>query len=312
MKAKFNQITKLIKEADSIYLYRHINPDPDALGSTFGLKEIIKDNFNDKKIIVCGHHYPHLAHLFPKENKKQKVVGQKTLAIISDTANIARIDNQNWKECHKSIKIDHHPSKRNYGKLNVIDPKAISAAQIITQWAIDQKLKISKKAATYLFTGIVTDSGRFLFPQTSSKTFSVVAKLLESKVDINEVYEKLYTRDIKHAKFNAYLINNAKIQNKVAYIYIDQKTAKKFKFTIHDIALHANFFSGFDSIDIWSLARFDKDGIKVSIRSKEKYAVNKVLEKFNGGGHKNAAATIVKNKKEYNKIISELKKLTKK
>ena len=311
MKTKFNQLTKWIKEAKHIYLYRHVKPDGDALGSAFGLKEIIKDNFKNKTIMVCGEQHDHFDKLFPKPNKNQKVKPNKTLAIISDTANQPRIDNENWSQCKKVVKIDHHESSDNYGDLNIIDPKVISAAQLVAQWALDQKLIISKKAATYLFTGIVTDSGRFLYPQTSATTFEVASQLLKSGVDIDKLYTKLGNRDIKHAKFSAYLLNKAKIKNKVAYIYICQRIAKKFNLVLDEIPLHANFYSGYKQIDIWSIARFDEKGIKVSVRSKEKYAVNKILENFNGGGHKNAAGTIVKNFRQYKKLIKELTKITK-
>ncbi len=312
MNVKYKKITELIKKSDIIYLYRHVKPDPDALGSVFGLKEIIKDNFKNKRIIICGDSYPHLNNIFPNPNINQKVKGNQTLSIICDTANTARIDGEGWNETKNIIKIDHHPNGDLYGTLNVVEETNIAAAQVVAQWAFAEKLKISKKAATYLFTGIVTDSGRFLFPQTSHKTLDISSKLMLCGVNTTKLYNKLYySSDLKHAKFKAYLISNAKISKKVASIYISEEIAKKFNMTIEDISLHANFFSGYKDVDIWSLARFDEKGIKISARSKEKYAINKIAQKFNGGGHKNACAAIVKSKAKYKSFIKELKTLIK-
>lgn len=154
----FQAILEKIKAYDTIIIHRHQRPDPDAIGSQIGLKEILKTNFSDKKILATGINEPTLSWIAEMDEVPDNDY-EGALVIVTDTANTPRIDDDRYDKGDFLIKIDHHPNDDAYGDLLLVDTSASSASEIVTDWALTLGLSLSDAAARVLYNGIVGDTG---------------------------------------------------------------------------------------------------------------------------------------------------------
>lgn len=308
----YKQIYKQIKNYDTIVLAHHRGPDPDALGSCLGLKQIILDNFKEKTVYAIGSPVSRFSYMGNLDKLPEDLDNKKVLLIVTDTPDHKRVDGVDPRNFPNSIKIDHHPFVEKICKLEWIDDSASSASQMILEMVLNTKLQLSKEAAEKLFVGIVADTGRFLFSYSSPKTFNLVSKMLEiTNIDITKMYEKLYLRDYKEVKFQGYMYENYQItENNVGYIIIDDETLKKFNVDAGTPGNIINEFNYINEMLIWVTATLDKnlDSYRISIRSRGP-VINKVAADHGGGGHIYSSGTRLKTISEINELIKDLDKV---
>ena len=305
----YKRIYEKIKEANIIVLARHVGPDPDALGSSLGLKQIILDNFPNKTVYSIGNPTSKFSYLGHLDKLPDNLNNKDVLLIVTDTPDRKRVDGVDPKNFPNSIKIDHHPFIEKTCALEWIDSASSSASQMILELVFNTNLSLSKQAALKLFAGVVADTGRFMFSYSSFKTFYLVSKMLkETNIDITKVYNDLYLRDYKEIKFQGYMSQNFTLtQNKVGYIVIKDETLKEYGV---DAATPGNMINNFNYINemlVWVSATEDKElgSYRISIRSRGPI-INKVAENHGGGGHIYASGTRLKSEEDINNLIKDL------
>ena len=311
----FKDILKLIKKYDDIVIARHIGADPDALGSQFALKEIIKTNFNNKRVYAIGA----IASRFRFMGELDKTDGldyHKALLIVVDTPDLKRIDGvEDISVFPDVIKIDHHPFIDKFGNTEYIEDGASSASQLIFKFATFNKLKITSKAAENIYLGIVGDTDRFLHDYTSLETFTIVTKLLETtKINFTKLYAPLYTRPLSEVKFQGYIYQNLVVtENKLAYIKLTDEVMKKYEVDSAAAGNMINELKFVDGILAWAFFSEDvKTGIiKANIRSRGP-VINDVAMKYGGGGHIYASGARLKSWEDADNLIKELDECLKK
>ena len=308
----YKQIYKKIKNANTIIIARHVGPDPDALGSSLGLKQIIVDNFPDKQVYVIGS--PAAKFRFIGELDKLPETIDNSLLIVTDTPDHKRVDGLDPRRIKNSIKIDHHPYVETMCELEWIDDKASSASQMVLELAFKTGLKVTKEAGKKLYIGLVADTNRFMFSYSNSKTFALVSKLLEeTDIDITKIYNELYLRPYKEIKFQGYMAEHYQITaNTVGYLIIHDKTLKAYNV---DAATPGNMINSFNHINemlVWVTATEDKDlgSYRVSIRSRGPI-INEVAANHGGGGHIYASGTRLKTEEEINSLLKDLDEVSK-
>ncbi|AVP49636.1 DHH family phosphoesterase [Williamsoniiplasma luminosum] len=301
-------ISKKISEYDNIVIVKHQLPDWDAQGSAMGLAHLIEENWINKNIYIPG------ARLNDDQNFAKNFdqnTLSKALVITVDTGNSSRLDFDQWNQGAEIIKIDHHIPVENYGNYNIVDVEAVAAAQVIGMWAIMMKLKISKEAAENIYTGISTDSGRFLFDRTSPETMEVAKTLLMAGADLNKINKFLYVGSLKQRQWTNYAFGKMQLtKSGIAHIILEEKDYKKFDLSYDEVKSALSTMAGLNEIKIW-FAVIEWEGIyKVSLRSRD-YDVNSVAINYNGGGHKLASGAKLKDLNEVKKLIANLEKLLK-
>lgn len=308
----YKQIIKKIKKANVILIARHVGADPDALGSTLGLKQLILDNFPDKKVYVIGS--PAAKFRYIGELDKLEEIPLDSLLIVTDTPDHRRVDGIDPRKIKNSIKIDHHPYVEKMCELEWIDDKSTSASQMILELAFKTNLKVTKETAEKLYIGLVADTNRFMFSYTNYKTFALVSRLLkETNIDITKIYNELYLRPYKEIKFQGYMSMNYQItENKVGYLIINDDILKEFNV---DAATPGNMINSFNHINemlVWVTATEDKDlgSYRISIRSRGPI-INEVAANHGGGGHMFASGTRLKTEDEIMKLIKDLDEVSK-
>ncbi|AND79067.1 DHH family phosphoesterase [Streptococcus pantholopis] len=307
----FEQILAKIKQYNTIIIHRHMKPDPDALGSQLGLKEIIKHNFPDKKVITPGYDEPTLAWLGQMETVSDSDY-LDALVIVTDTANRPRIDSSSYEQGDFLIKIDHHPNDDAYGDLIYVDTDASSSSEIIADFAMTLQLQLSDEAARLLYAGIVGDTGRFLYPSTSSKTFSIASQLRNYHFDFAAIARQMDSFSLKIAKLQAYALSNLEIdENGAARLVLTQELMKKFDITDPETSAIVATPGKINSVEAWAIFVEQPDGhYRVRLRSKS-HIINGIAKRHAGGGHPLASGANSYSLEENEIIYQEIKALLK-
>lgn len=301
------EILDKIRKYDDIVIHRHKNPDPDALGSQLGLREILRTNFPDKQIHAVGFDEPSLAFLGKMDQVSSPDFKGK-LVIVTDTANTPRIDDERYQTGEFLIKIDHHPNDDAYGDLLFVDTTASSASEIIANFAIDHQLSVSAEAAKLLFAGIVGDTGRFLYPATTAKTLYTAAKLAEQDFDRAALMREMDSFDMKIARLQGYVYENLDISSEgVARIVITQDFMKKHGITDAETSAIVSAPGKIGEIASWAIFVEQADGhFRVRMRSKTVH-INEIAKLHGGGGHPLASGANSYSLAENDEIFQQLR-----
>lgn len=303
----FQAILEKIKAYDTIIIHRHQRPDPDAIGSQVGLKEILKTNFPDKKVLVTGVNEPTLSWIAEMD----KVTDQDyegALVIVTDTANTPRIDDDRFDKGDFLIKIDHHPNDDAYGDLLLVDTTASSASEIVTDWALTLGLSLSDAAARVLYNGIVGDTGRFLFPSTTPKTLQIAAKLREYDFDFASMARRMDSFPFKIAKLQGYVFDNLEVdENGAARVVLTRKILDEFNVTDAESSAIVGTPGRIDCVESWAIFVEQPEGhYRVRLRSKS-IVINEIAKRHDGGGHPLASGANSYSLDENEQIYQEIK-----
>ncbi len=310
MSSLFKQIFKQIKKYNNIVIVRHTGPDPDALGAQLALRDILRDKFRRKNIYALGNPASRFKHLGTLDKLEDNM--SNTMLIVLDTPDIKRIDGVNLKDYDYIIKIDHHPFVEAYADIELIDDTASSTCQILLEMFLSLNIHISTSVAEKLYTGIISDTDRFLHDYTSVKTFELVTKLLKlTKLDFTKVYAPLYTRPIEEIKFQGYIFQNLTLtENGVAYIKIDEDLLKEYGVDSASPGNMINELKFVKDIVIWVFFSEDikSNLIRANIRSNGPI-INDIASRFGGGGHKYASGARLISWQQTDNLILELDKV---
>lgn len=309
----YRKIYNEIKKYPVIVIARHMGADPDALGSQFALRELIKNKFPDKQVYAVGNPSNRFRFMGVLD-KVDDVDYDNTLLIVLDTPDIKRIDGVDLEKYKYVIKIDHHPIVDLYGGIELVDENSSSTCQLILEFIFANWLNINNEIAKNLYLGIVSDTGRFMHGYTSQRTFELVNKLLKvSKLDFTSLYQSLYMRPLEEIRFQGYIYENMEVtDNGLAYIKITEDLLKEYGV---DSASAGNIISELSFVSevlIWAFFSEDKKSnlIRANIRSRGPY-VNEVASIYGGGGHKLASGARLVSWEQANELIMELDQVAK-
>ena len=308
-------ILDMIRSYDTIVLARHERPDGDAIGSSHGLARILRLSFPEKKIFVSNQDSSeYLAFLNTEETDPKGIDLEKALAIVLDCAGLDRCSNKEISKARAIIKIDHHIDVSPYGDISWIEDDRSSVCEMIAllQHDFSDELKIDSRAATLLFTGMVTDSGRFKYAETNGDTLRYAGYLLDQGVDTQRLYANLYLESFDFFKFQAYVFGKMKItENGVAWLYVDNAMQEQFRLSREQASSSVDFMNKIKGSLIW-LAFIDNPDGSIRVRLRSRFIeVDKLANRYHGGGHANASGSTVYSLDEMNALIADADALLK-
>lgn len=311
MNTIFKKVYNEIKKYNVIYIARHIGADPDAVGSQMALKRSIEISFGGKKVYAVGTKIARFKY-FGEIDKVDTYDYENGLLICVDVPDKRRVDIPSMEKFKNVVKIDHHPFVETFGEVEYIDSHKSSAAELIYELICATKLKINKEIAEDLFLGIISDSNRLMFEPCSYKEFYLVGDLIKNnKLNIQELYAKLYSKPISELRLMGYIASNLKItKNGFAFIDIENDIIKSFNADAASASNMINDFNNIEGINVWMfISRDEKNNIyRINIRSKGPF-VNEVASKYGGGGHKNASGVRTNDKEAIESLKEELDNL---
>lgn len=303
------QILDKIKQYDKIIITRHFRPDGDAIGSTKGLAQMLRLSFPQKQIYLLNEDSSeYLAFLGGEDSPIADEDYADALVIVCDTATTDRISNKKYALGKELIKIDHHIDIKPYGDLSWVEEERSSLCEMIVDFWLTFKdeLTLDKEGATYLFTGMVTDSGRFKYSSVSGETMRLAGALIDLGIDTEWIYANLGLDDFSVFKFESYVYKKMRItKNGVAYIYVDKAMQKRFKLTNEQASNVVSYLDSIKGAIAWLAFIENKDGsVRVRLRSRF-MTINTLAEKYHGGGHDRACGATLHSKKEIKLMLAD-------
>jgi phosphoesterase RecJ-like protein len=305
------KILETIKAYETIIIHRHIRPDPDAYGSQCGLAEVLKASFPKKRIFAVGQEDPSL-HFLTRVDQIEDETYNGALVIVCDTANQERISDSRYSLGDKLIKIDHHPNEDPFGDLLWVDTNASSVSEMIYEFYLfgkDKGLVINDAAARLLYAGIVGDTGRFLFPSTTEKTFAYAGELIHYDFSRTEIYDKMYELKPNIVKLNGYILLNFKVHsNGVASMTLPKELLEEYGATASEASSLVGVLGNAAGIKAWVFFIEEDTQIRVRLRSKGP-VINIVARMFNGGGHPLASGATIYSWDETENVVGKLEEV---
>jgi len=336
-KSEIKEIKELLSSPKNVVIVPHRNPDGDAIGASLAMYHYLNKKGHNVNV-VAPNDYPNFlkwlpgskdVYKFDMQNRQSKsAIDEASIVFLLDFNALHRVgsDMQNTLEDFTGtfIMIDHHQEPDTIAKYLYSDVSICSTCQMVYHFLemLEDVSAIDENIATSLYTGIMTDTGSFRFPSTTSTTHIIVADLIEKGANNAKIYNNVYDNNsygslqlLGRALSNMVVIEKLK----TAYISLSQDELNVFNYQKGDtegIVNHALSVEGIIFAIIF-IEDVEQQIVKISLRSKGRFSVNKFARThFDGGGHDNAAggksklsldATISKFLKVLPKYKNELK-----
>jgi len=304
----FEQVLQVIRSFDRIIIHRHGRPDGDAMGSQIGLKALLTENFPEKQVFAVGDEprfFGFMEGAVMDELPDSAYEG--ALAMILDSGSRSMVSDDRYRLAAKTVRIDHHIFCEQFADIEVIDTSFESCCGMITEFAIESGLRFTPLAAKSLYTGMVTDSGRFRYDGTTSRTFRLASKLLEQPFDTNALFRDLYADDLASKQLKAKFILKIRFTAKnVAYIYTDLEEFRVLNVDTFTVSRGmVNTMADIKGVDIWVNFTETEKGVLCELRS-GKYNINPIAVKYGGGGHAKASGATVADRETAMAMLADL------
>ena len=318
------QIYEKLRAYDRILLFRHVRVDGDCVGATKGMKDIIQQTWPQKEVLIIDdERSAYLAFLGPDDEtdddmpagytRYENALYEDALGVVIDVASPQRVSNPKFVLCREVIKIDHHIDRDHYGDISWVEEERSSACEMIAAFyeAFRDRLRISKHGATCLYTGMVTDSGRFMYEGVKGDTMRLAGLMLDQGIDTETLYAHLYLKEPEALRFTSWVYENMKVTtNGAAYILVDEATRLRFGLSHEEASNAVGYLSGIKGVLCWMAFIETKENIRVRLRSRFMF-INDLAEEYNGGGHACASGATVYSRDEMNALIADADKRVK-
>lgn len=304
----FETLLDAIRAHDRIVIHRHLNPDGDALGSQIGLKHLILDNFPGKQVRAVGDAAGRYA--FMDDTVMDEVPDsfyQGALAIILDTSARRLISDGRYTLAAMTARVDHHLFVEKIADVEALDSACESCCGLVARFAEEYGLRLSPVSAKSLFTGMVTDSGRFRYDATNASTFRLAAFLMSQPFDTNEIYRNLYASELDQVQLRAkFALKIQRTEKNVAYIYTTREELAELNTDTFNVSRGmVNVMSDIKGIGIWANFTETDEGVLCELRS-DRLNVNPIAVKYGGGGHMKACGATLKDREEAMRMLRDL------
>lgn len=317
------EISKIILESNKIGLTFHTSPDGDAIGSTLGLlnglREIGKEVYVMSREVI-----PNNLSFLPLGNEidgeTTKPLSGTDLVIVLDCGNEERICADLEDYNGTIMNIDHHVSNDNYGKYNYIDSEASATAEIIylllkeLNFEFNSTEDIFTTIGTCLYTSLVTDTGSFRHSNVRKRTHNIAGELIGCGVNNSKIHNELFgNKPYDKVKFTGAALDNLRlyVNNKVSFIEVSMDMLESFGMESVDTSDIINMILSIEGVEVAVIIKEVEDGVKGSLRSKNDIDVSKIAGVFGGGGHVKASGLKIMNvslEEAKKQILKEIEK----
>ena len=308
----FEAILNEIKAFDTIILHRHSRPDGDAMGSQIGMKHLLAESFPEKKVYMVGDDAGYLR--FMEDSVMDEIPDEAyhgALAMILDCGSAHLVSDDRWQKASRTVRFDHHIFSGKFTDVEAVDSSYESCCGLVAQFALDCGLQMNQTAAKSLYTGMLTDSGRFCYDSTTARTFRLAALLMEQKFDTNEIFRHLYAETFESKKMKAeFLLKIQFTPKRVAYIYTTREEVAAMHVSTFTVSRGmVNTMADIKGTDIWVNFTETEEGVLCELRSAGPN-INSIAVKYGGGGHAKASGATVSDHSAAMDMLRDLEALT--
>lgn len=301
-------LKKLIQKNQKIIILRHKDPDLDAYGSQFGLYYALKAKYPTKQILAIGD--TNSLNSFQAMDNVTREEYKDSLVFILDTVSKQMLLGDDYLDAKTLVFIDHHLNRPeiHYDQY-FLDEKASSCSEIVFQLLKQMKIPVPTSAAKALLMGIISDTGRFVFNNTNERTFFAAGELVQLGVNIQEIYNTMYSESLEMKKVKAYFFNTVQYtRNNVAFRKNDEDFLKQFNLDVHTASRGlVNQMAGAKEVPIWANFTYDPRIGKILCELRSRFLpIVDVARKYGGGGHAQACGCTVDTWEDTEKVLKDL------
>jgi len=284
------EVFALIEKYEVITIFGHTMPDGDCYGSQIGLREILTRAYPHKRIYALGSGLPILFERIASMDSVDDETIRKSLAILVDVSDFPLVEDKRYELAAAIVKVDHHLENRDFPHPKIVDHGVIATSELIARIAFSRDLSLSKRAAEALFIGIVTDSGRFLYPPTRKETFEIVSRLYDFGLETKPLYDIIYQTKENELKYKGFILSNyKKTSHNVLYCYAKASDYRALDLDFEFASSQVNVLANIKGCPVFALfTQSESGGLRVELRSSG-IPIRDVAVKHGGGGHANAS-----------------------
>ena len=300
LEAEFKRLEELIVGSNTFFLAGHLNPDGDTIGSMLAIASVLK-RLGKKVRLFSQDPVPENLRFLPhvKGIRSSLPKSRFDAAILLECSTPTRGGNLEpvLKRCNRVVNIDHHKTSEFYGDINIVEPHSSSTAEIVYRLFYNMNVNVSRREATCLYTGIVTDTGRFHFPATSPRTLEIASRLLETGFKFSRINDLLYaTKACEALKILGRALDSLELKagGKLAVLTLKHADFKEFDARSEHSENVINFGMMPPGVKAAVMFREEAERISVTFRSRGHLDVSAVAKAFGGGGHRNASGCRMK------------------
>lgn len=302
----FEAIISKIEQYDTIVIFGHRNPDGDCYGSQIALRNILRNRYPDKEIYAVGSGLKKFFDILGEMDAIPDEIIARSLAIILDSNDLDRLEDERVRTALDFAKIDHHIDTFTFTEgAEVIDDKATSTCELIYLFAKENDFEIDLISASALYLGMMTDTARFQFANNFVRMFEIARDLCDLGVDpvlLNKTNNLVPEISLS---IKAFIYSHiVKDDRGILFAIATKEERDELGVTSAQIVSNTSLISYVNNYPIWLIiSETDIGGMQVEMRS-SKFNVQQIAVHFGGGGHTFAAGFTIKQFKE--EIINEL------
>ncbi len=294
---------ELLRGTKRVYIMVHQAPDGDALGSALALGRAL-EKMGAQATLACEDPLPSMLAFLPGgERFEAREPGDEDLAIALDASDLGRFGSLGEKVARSGLpllNIDHHVTNRFFGTVNLVKSEAAATAEIIYALLPDLKISLDPLLATYLLTGLVTDTQGFRTASTTVQTLEIAAQLMKAGASLNEIMEKVFRCwDLSTLRLWGTIIESLRLDGRMVWATETMAMRSRYGASADRGDGVVNLLASVGQADIAIVFREREDGlIEVSLRSRPEVDVSFIAQYFGGGGHPQAAGCSLEGKLE--------------
>ncbi len=296
-----NQVIDELRDGERFLITTHEGPDGDALGSTLALHQALSQLGKDSVMFLAEKEFPlpveyRFLPLQEVFHEAPADLADRTVVFL-DCGNIDRMPVDWLRDGRRMLNIDHHHDNTRFADVNLVDVEASSTAEIIFEICKRLGVDVTESIAQALYVGLITDTGMFMYENTDARTHRVAAELIESGVDVNEIFRRLYER-VPEAKLRLIARALGRIDRRLdGALSTTYLSAEDYAITGADETMTEgiiDFIRGIEGTSVAAVVRdkpdSQREARKVSLRSTDgSVDVSVIARKEGGGGHRRAA-----------------------
>jgi len=302
-----NEIFNVFNAYDTIIIHRHERPDLDAIGSQMGLKLSLQKHFPHKHIYAVGDTNTMSYRAVMDTISDDLYKG--ALVVITDVSVSHMVSDKRYTLAKEVIIIDHHTNAPTVENVSIayIDSSFNSACEMIIHMFKSINLDLNEPSASFLYGGMVTDSGRFLYLKSPERTFELASYVSRFNPNIQDLYEYLYTEDLEKRmiknKFQDFELTPHNVAYRMNAYALIQSTGLDFQAVSRGMV---NIMSGIKEIRIWGSFSEDENGKYVAELRSRHIDIVDIAKHFGGGGHNNACGATLEKKDDIKRMLDML------
>ena len=301
---KLNVIREKIESYNTITIFRHVHPDMDAYGSQMGLKIALQALYPEKQVYVLGTMNFHEHEMDVVEDS----IIQQSLAIVLDTSNASRIDDERYTLAKEKIRIDHHVLVETIADTEWIDEKASATCEMLGLYFDAMQQKIPSQAAQLMYNGLVADNIRFTIGSVRKESFLAAAYFMDQKVDVIQTELDNFASSLNDFYYENKVRARAVLNNQCLTSIMKKEDYESLHMEFSEAKDKVYALSGINEVEVWAIFTENENGTyNASLRARTK-SIREIAAMYNGGGHACASGIKGLNLDQVHEIIELLAK----